>query len=79
MIGDDPLKMARQPRAGARVTTGLGAPPKSGWAKLVPGLLVSDIGTSLEFWCDWLGFAIAHPQDVDNYNSVFLSKARRGT
>jgi hypothetical protein len=40
--------------------TGLGAPPRSGWAKLVPELLVSDIGASIEFWCDRLGFAIAY-------------------
>jgi hypothetical protein len=36
---------------------GLGAPRKAGWAKLVPELLVSDIGTSTEFWCARLGFA----------------------
>jgi catechol 2,3-dioxygenase-like lactoylglutathione lyase family enzyme len=43
-----------------RMTTRLGAPPKTGWAKLVPELLVSDIGASMEFWCDRLGFAIAY-------------------
>jgi catechol 2,3-dioxygenase-like lactoylglutathione lyase family enzyme len=42
------------------MTTGLGAPPKTGWAKLVPELLVSDIVASLEFWRDRLGFAIAY-------------------
>ena len=42
------------------MTTGLGAPPKAGWAKLVPELLVSDIAASLEFWRDRLGFAIAY-------------------
>jgi len=38
----------------------LGSPPKTGWAKLVPELLVSDIVASLAFWCDRLGFAIAY-------------------
>jgi ribosomal protein S18 acetylase RimI-like enzyme len=42
------------------MTTGLGAPPKTGWAKLVPELLVSDIAASVEFWCDRLGFAVAY-------------------
>ena len=36
-------------------TTELGAPPNTGWAKLVPELLVSDIAASMEFWCDRLG------------------------
>jgi len=40
--------------------TGLDAPPRSGWAKLVPELLVSDIGASMVFWCDRLGFTIAY-------------------
>ena len=38
----------------------LGGPPKTGWAKMVPELLVSDIARSLAFWCDRLGFAIAY-------------------
>ena len=46
-----------------------GGPPKTGWAKLVPELLVSDIGTSLEFWCDRLGFAILYrrPEEAFAY------------
>ena len=45
---------------------GLGTPPKTGWAKLVPELLVSDIATSIEFWCDRLGFKIAYqrPEEI---------------
>jgi catechol 2,3-dioxygenase-like lactoylglutathione lyase family enzyme len=51
------------------MTIGLGAPPKAGWAKLVPELLVSDIGASTEFWCDRLGFAIAYrrPEEAFTY------------
>jgi hypothetical protein len=37
---------------------GLGTPPTTGWAKLVPELLVSDIGANIKFWCDRLGFKI---------------------
>ena len=38
----------------------LGSPPKTGWAKLVPELLVSDVAVSIAFWRDRLGFAIAY-------------------
>jgi hypothetical protein len=38
----------------------LGSPPKTGWAKLVTELLVSDIAASLAFWRDRLGFEIAY-------------------
>ena len=49
------------------MATGLGAPPKSGWARLVPELLVNDIGTSVEFWCDHLGFAIAYSRPEEAF------------
>jgi hypothetical protein len=42
-------------------------PPKTGWAKLVPELLVSDIGASLEFWCNRLGFAIAYQRPKEAF------------
>lgn len=37
-----------------------GSPPKTGWAKLVPELLVSDIAASTAFWSERLGFAVAY-------------------
>jgi len=37
-----------------------GAPPRSGWAPLVSELFVSDLGASLAFWRDLLGFRIAY-------------------
>jgi hypothetical protein len=37
-----------------------GSPPKTGWAKLAPESLVSDIAASLVFWRDRLGFAVAY-------------------
>jgi catechol 2,3-dioxygenase-like lactoylglutathione lyase family enzyme len=48
-------------------TTGLGAPPKTGWAKLVPELLVSDIAASMEFRCDRLGFAVAYQRPEEAF------------
>jgi catechol 2,3-dioxygenase-like lactoylglutathione lyase family enzyme len=38
----------------------MGAPPRGGWAGLVPELLVEDVAASLAFWRDLLGFAIAY-------------------
>ena len=45
----------------------LGAPPKTGWTKLVPELLVSDIGSRLEFWCDRFGFAVAYQRPEEAF------------
>ena len=47
--------------------TGSGAPPKTGWAKLVPELLVSDIAASVEFWRNHLGFAIAYERPEEAF------------
>jgi catechol 2,3-dioxygenase-like lactoylglutathione lyase family enzyme len=49
-----------------------GSPPKTGWAKLVPELLVSDITASLAFWCDRLGFAVAHQRPEQGF--VYLER-----
>ena len=54
------------------MTTRFGAPPKTGWAKLVPELLVSDIGTSIEFWCNRLGFAIAYQRPEEKF--IYLER-----
>lgn len=39
------------------------APPRSGWAPLVPELLVSDLALSLDFWGRLLGFRVAYSRD----------------
>jgi catechol 2,3-dioxygenase-like lactoylglutathione lyase family enzyme len=44
-----------------------GAPPRTGWQKLVSELLVQDIDRSLEFWCGILGFAIAYQRKEDRF------------
>ncbi len=38
----------------------LGTPPTTGWARMVPELLVTDFDASLAFWRDILGFAVAY-------------------
>ena len=35
-------------------------PPRTGWARLVPELIVSDLDASLAFWCEGLGFRVAY-------------------
>jgi catechol 2,3-dioxygenase-like lactoylglutathione lyase family enzyme len=50
----------------------MGAPPRSGWARLVPELLVEDIAASLPFWCDLLGFAIAYRRPEERF--VYLER-----
>ena len=50
----------------------LGRPPKNGWAGLVPELLVEDIGRSLSFWRDLLGFEIAYQRPEDKF--VYLER-----
>lgn len=42
------------------MTENNGAPPKTGWARLVCELLVEDFGKSLKFWTGPLGFDVAY-------------------
>lgn len=37
-----------------------GSPPRDGFARVVPELMVSDIARSMDFWCRCLGFATAY-------------------
>lgn len=49
-----------------------GAPPKSGWAKMVLELHVEDLDASLGFWRDILGFAIAYRRPAEGF--VYLER-----
>src|SRR3989338_10722300 len=49
-----------------------GAPPKTGWAKLAPELLVEDLDISLSFWRDLLGFEIAYQRPEQGF--VYLER-----
>lgn len=42
-------------------------PPLSGWARLVPELLVQDIDASLRFWTEMLGFEIAYRRPMPKF------------
>lgn len=44
-----------------------GAPPESGWARLVPELFVSDLDASCSFWLDLLGFGIAYRRPDEHF------------
>lgn len=54
------------------MATSEGAPPRSGWARLKPELLVSDLGESLSFWCGLLGFTIAYQRPETHF--VYLER-----
>lgn len=51
---------------------GDGGPPKTGWAKLVAELLVSDIGMSAAFWQGLLGFRTAYQRPEERF--VYLER-----
>ena len=44
-----------------------GGPPTTGWAKLAPELLVSDIDVSLGFWRGIFGFEIAYQRPEEKF------------
>lgn len=50
------------------------APPRTGWARLVPELLVSDLGESLAFWSAALGFRVAYSRP----GFVYLERSEGG-
>ena len=49
-----------------------GAPPKMGWARLAPELLVSELGSSLRFWREQIGFEIAYQRPDERF--VYLER-----
>ncbi len=53
--------------------TEYGAPPRSGWAKLVCELLVEDLAVSRAFWEGVLGFGVAYQRPEQGF--VYLERA----
>jgi catechol 2,3-dioxygenase-like lactoylglutathione lyase family enzyme len=49
------------------MATDYGRPPKGGFAKLVSELLVADLGESLYFWREALGFEIAYQRPEEKF------------
>lgn len=43
------------------------APPKTGWAKIVTELHVTDLNASLAFWKDIIGFEIAYSRQEEKF------------
>jgi catechol 2,3-dioxygenase-like lactoylglutathione lyase family enzyme len=48
-------------------STSSGSVPQGGFNALVPELDVSDIGNSISFWCDLLGFEIAYERPAAKF------------
>lgn len=46
------------------------------WAALVPELVVSDLTASLQFWCDYLGFAILYDRPEESFAYLILGEAQ---
>jgi catechol 2,3-dioxygenase-like lactoylglutathione lyase family enzyme len=44
-----------------------GAPPRGGWARMVVELHVNDLGVSLAFWHDMLGFETAFERSEERF------------
>lgn len=53
-----------------------GAPPRSGWARLVCELLVEDLAVSRAFWEGVLGFAVAYQRPEQGF--VYLERPDGG-
>jgi catechol 2,3-dioxygenase-like lactoylglutathione lyase family enzyme len=49
------------------MSDGRNAPPKSGWAKMVSELHVTDLDASLAFWKDIIGFEIAYQRPEERF------------
>lgn len=49
------------------MSTNRNAPPKTGWAKFVTELHVAELGASLAFWKDIIGFEIAFEREEEKF------------
>ena len=50
-----------------------GHPPRSGWARMVPELHVTELAPSLSFWSDVLGFEVAYRRSSEKF--VYLERS----
>lgn len=46
------------------------------WASLVPELIVSDLGRSLRFWCDLVGFRVAYERADEGFAYLGMGEAQ---
>ncbi len=49
------------------MSTDRNAPPKTGWAKIVTELHVTDLDVSLVFWKDIIGFEVAYRREEEKF------------
>jgi catechol 2,3-dioxygenase-like lactoylglutathione lyase family enzyme len=63
----DDKKGSRLPEKVIDVSSNRAAPPKTGWAKFVAELHVSDLAASLAFWRDIIGFEIAFQREEEKF------------
>jgi hypothetical protein len=59
--------MTKLSQAERNAADSVGALPAGGFAALVPELDVTDIGISLGFWCDLLGFSVAYDRPAAKF------------
>ncbi len=58
------------------MTTATGGPPKSGFARMAPEVLVTDLAASLAFWRDLLGFEVAYARPDESFAYLDLGGAQ---
>jgi catechol 2,3-dioxygenase-like lactoylglutathione lyase family enzyme len=46
------------------------------WAPLVPELLVTDLNSSLRFWCEFIGFSVTYDRPEDKFAYLDLAGAQ---
>jgi len=46
------------------------------WATLVPELVVTDLTTSLQFWCEYIGFSILYERKEEFFAYLELGGAQ---
>lgn len=46
------------------------------WASLVPELVVSDLGRSLLFWCDLIGFRVAYERAAEGFAYLEMGESQ---
>lgn len=63
-LGITPPRLGQRERNAADSAGGL---PAGGFNALVPELDVTDLGRSLTFWCDLLGFTVAYDRKAANF------------
>jgi catechol 2,3-dioxygenase-like lactoylglutathione lyase family enzyme len=64
---EKPMVISPLSQAQRNSSKGQGSAPKGGFNPLVPELDVSDIATSLTFWCEYLGFHIVYDRPAAGF------------